>query len=198
MKTVPVLVLDLDDDLARIMVVDANRYRKKFYPSELAFAFKMRFEAEKHRGKKDGSGEETADHIGKDYGYSQRNVYNYMKLTQLMPELLRYVDEKKLVCSAALELTDLSTDMQRLLVSEYEEDGLFPNLLQAKRIKAKGTFDSTWLREVLLEQEKPQKKNFSLADLARFFPENYSDEEKIETIEELLEQWSREREQRAL
>lgn len=198
LKTVPVLLLDLDDDLARIMVVDANKYRKKFYPSELAFAFKMRTEAEDHRGRTSESGSTTAQTIGKDYGLSRRNVFNYIKLTELLPELLGFVDEKKIGMVASVCLADLSMDMQELLLSELKENGNYPNLEQARQIKEKGTFDRAWLQAVLLKQDSPKKEKFKLSDLDRFFPEDYTDEEKVEKIEELLDRWSHERTQRAL
>ncbi|MBQ3967763.1 MAG: ParB/RepB/Spo0J family partition protein [Lachnospiraceae bacterium] len=198
LKTIPVLLLDLDDDMARIMVVDANKYRKKFYPSELAFAFKMRLEAENHRGKLSGNGENTAQTVGKDYGLSRRNVYNYIKLTGLLPELLNLVDDKKIGCSAAIELADLNTDMQSILLEECRENDTYPDLLQARQIKEKETFDRNWLRATLLKQDTPKKEKFKLSDLDRFFPEEYTDEEKLEKIEELLDKWNRERTQMAL
>ncbi len=198
LKTVPVLLIDLDDDLAKIMVVDANKYRKKFDPSELAFAFKMRYEAEKHRGRVGISSNTTAEIIGKDYGQSQRNVYNYMKLTQLKSELLRYVDEKKFKCSAAMEIADLSEDMQDLILQEYNDNGRFPNLAEARQIKFQETFDKEWLHDLMCKEEPKKKVKHSLSEFDRYFPEDYSDEEKMEKIDELLNRWHQEQTQRAL
>ena len=198
LKTIPVLLFDLDDDMARIMVVDANKYRKEFYPSELAFALKMRTDAERHRGKATGSGEATALTVGRDYGFSKRKVYNYIKLTELLPELLAYVDEKKLGCSAALELAELDIEMQKLLLKELQENGTFPNLVQARQIKEKVTFDRTWLQGLLYRQEEVKKRKFSLSEFDQYFPPGYTDEEKMERINELLSAWHKERSQQAL
>ena len=198
LKKVPVIITDLDDDLAKIMVVDANKYRKQFDPSEMAFAFKMRYEAEKHRGKSMGDGERTAESIGKDYGHSQRSVYNYMKLTQLLPVLLRFVDEKKLGCSTATELAELSEDMQQLILDEYFETGRLPGRNEAKQLREKSIFDRQWLKDIFEKEERPEKEKLSMSMIDRYFPEDYTDSEKMEVLEELLEAWSKERTGRTL
>ena len=121
LKQVPAIVLDIDDDTATIMMVDANKKREKYIPSELAHAFKMRMDACKHQGKFiDGDDGSTAA-IGKDFGASERNVRNYLRLNNLSPELLDLVDSQKLQMGAAVELSFLSPDKQETVLEAYYE-----------------------------------------------------------------------------
>lgn len=189
------VVVEADDDTATIMMVDANKKREKFLPSELAYALKMRYDACKHQGVASG-GEESSDMIGKDFGMSARNVHYYIGLTRLIPELMDYADDKKLQIKAAIELSSLSADMQQIVLDACEMIGRFPNKAQAKALKEMGTFGLDWVLEQLQAPEKRAVANLVIPEdkIGHFFPEGYSAVEKEALIVELLTKWHQETE----
>lgn len=186
------IVVEADDDTATIMMVDANKKREKFLPSELAYALKMRYEACKHQGSTSGdkTGERSSDKVGKDFGMSERNVRYYIGLTNLLPELMDHVDSKRLQVKAAVELSSLPADMQKVVLDAYEQTSRFPNKAQAKTLKETGTFE---LNEVLDLIWAPKKEaaslNISENEIRGLFPEGYTAAEKKALIIELLTKW---------
>ena len=142
LETVPVIIRDLTDDEAVIAMVDANLQREEILPSEKAFAYKMKLEALAHQGKSEGvtcrrvvDKLKSADVIGKDTGESGRQIQRYIRLTELLPDLLEMVDKKKIKFNPAVELSYLTSDEQVLLLEVMKEDEVVPSLYQAQQIK---------------------------------------------------------------
>ena len=141
LETVPVIIRDLTDDEAVIAMVDANLQREEILPSEKAFAFKMKLEAMSHQGKMNSTSRQvvdklkSADIVGKDIGESGRQIQRYIRLTELLPDLLTMVDEKKIKFNPAVELSYLSPNEQFLLLEVMKEDDVVPSLSQAQQIK---------------------------------------------------------------
>ena len=142
LETVPVIIRDLTDDEAVIAMVDANLQREEILPSEKAFAYKMKLEALAHQGKSEGvtcrrvvDKLKSADVIGKDTGESGRQIQRYIRLTELLPDLLEMVDKKKIKFNPAVELSYLTSDEQGLLLEVMKEDEVVPSLYQAQQIK---------------------------------------------------------------
>lgn len=142
LETVPVIIRDLTDDEAVIAMVDSNLQREEILPSEKAFAFKMKLEALSHQGKSDPSTSrqvvdklKSADVIGKDIGESGRQIQRYIRLTELLPEILDMVDKKKIKFNPAVELSYLTPEEQGILLEVMKEDEAVPSLSQAQQIK---------------------------------------------------------------
>ena len=141
LETVPVIIRNLTDDEAVIAMVDANLQREEILPSEKAFAFKMKLEAMSHQGKMNSTSRQvvdklkSADIVGKDIGESGRQIQRYIRLTELLPDLLTMVDEKKIKFNPAVELSYLSPNEQFLLLEVMKEDEVVPSLSQAQQIK---------------------------------------------------------------
>lgn len=142
LETVPVIIRDLTDDEAVIAMVDSNLQREEILPSEKAFAFKMKLEALSHQGKSDPSTSrqvvdklKSADVIGKDIGESGRQIQRYIRLTELLPEILDMVDKKKIKFNPAVELSYLTLEEQGILLEVMKEDEAVPSLSQAQQIK---------------------------------------------------------------
>ena len=142
LETVPVIIRDLTDDEAVIAMVDSNLHRDEILPSEKAFAFKMKLEALSHQGKSDPSTSrqvvdklKSADVIGKDIGESGRQIQRYIRLTELLPEILDMVDKKKIKFNPAVELSYLTPEEQGILLEVMKEDEAVPSLSQAQQIK---------------------------------------------------------------
>lgn len=190
LETVPVIVEDMDDTTATLWMIAANKKRNKFLPSELAYVFKMEMEALRHRGKLSEDGT-SAYKIGEDFGVSERKVKDYIRLTFLSEELLQYVDDKKLQLGAAVELSFLTAEMQELIIEAYAEIGKFPKKQQAKRIREKGTFNLTWLLEIGIPIEEPEKKFTLSKKVLKYLPEEMSKDEQEDLILSLLAEWSR-------
>lgn len=194
----PVIVKDLSDDEATIIMVDANIQREEILPSEKAFAFKMKMEAMSHQGKKEG--EISADAIGEDNGVSGRQVRRYIRLTLLIPELLQLVDEKKLPLMIGVDISYLDIEFQKII---------YKNLMEGRKIgkneintlrqqEEQDEDDELTINDIegLLFPEKAKKKvsNVTLNKkvLAKYFTPEYETEQIEEIIISLLDQWTKE------
>ena len=199
METMPVIVRDLDDDAAIIIMVDSNLQRETLLPSERAFAYKMKRDALNHQGATSPQlGEKllTVEKIGLDAGDSKNQVLRYIRLTKLIPQLLDMVDEKKIAFNPAYELSFLKTEEQEQLLDAMTSEQATPSLSQAQRLK-KFSQDGRCTPEVMcaiLSEEKKsdmEKVTLGADTLRKYFPKNYTPARIEATIISLLEQWQR-------
>lgn len=206
--TMPVIIRDLDDDAATILMVDANLQREVLLPSERAFAFKMKLEALKRtagRPSKNNSRQvvgnyETADMIGNETGESGRQVQRYIRLTELIPELLSMVDEKKIAFNPAVELSYLTKDEQIDLLDAMDYAQATPSLAQAQRLKKfskEGNCSLEAMKAIMSEEKKSELDKVTLKSdvLKKYFPKSYTPQQMEEKIISLLEQWQKKRQQ---
>ncbi|MGN0277388.1 MAG: ParB/RepB/Spo0J family partition protein [Hominisplanchenecus sp.] len=206
--TMPVIVRELDDDAATIIMVDSNLQREELLPSERAFAYKMKLDAIKHQGMR---GDLTSRQLGEKLqtsiqvvaeaaGESQRQVQRYIRLTELIPPLLDLVDEKKIAFNPAYEISFLKPEEQEWLAETIDSEQSTPSLSQAQRMK-KFSQDGKLSEDVILDIMSEEKKSsldkvtFSSDTLRKYFPRSYTPKKMEETIIKLLEQWQRKREQ---
>ncbi len=199
METVPVIIRDLTDDEAVIAMVDSNLQREEILPSEKAFAYKMKLEAMSHQGKSNkGTSRqvvgklESADIIGKDLGESGRQVQRYIRLTELLPELLEMVDTKKIKFNPAVELSYLNYEEQQNLLEVMQEDEVVPNLYQAQQIKGLSQ-DNMCTKEAIhatLKVVTIQERNVVIKHeiIMQYFSSDVSDKEIESLIVRLLEE----------
>ena len=206
----PVIVRDLDDDAATIIMVDSNLQRETLLPSERAFAYKMKLEAIKHQGMRSDltSGQLgqkfrcSAELVANQAGDSYKQVQRFIRLTALIPDLLNLVDEKKVAFNPAVELSYLKTEEQVLLLDAMESEQTTPSLSQAQRLKKfsqEGKLSVDVMRAIMSEEKKPEmdKVIFTSARLRQYFPKSYTPQQMENTILRLLEQWQRKRQQEA-
>ena len=205
----PVIVRDLDDDAATIIMVDSNLQRETLLPSERAFAYKMKLEALKHQGLRSdltsvqvGQKLNARDVVAKESGNSAIQVQRFIRLTALIPDLLNLVDEKKVAFNPAVELSYLKTEEQVLLLDAMESEQTTPSLSQAQRLKKfsqEGKLSVDVMRAIMSEEKKPEmdKLIFTSAKLRQYFPKSYTPQQMENTILRLLEQWQRKRQQEA-
>ena len=206
--TMPVIVRDLDDDQATIIMVDSNLQRESLLPSERAFAYKMKLEAIKHLGERSDLssrqvGEKSLTSISRVAdlaGESQRQVQRYIRLTELIPELLDMVDEKKIAFNPAYELSFLKKEEQVDLLDAMDSEQATPSLSQAQRLKKysqEGHLTLDMMRVIMGEEKKSDldKITFTSDTLRKYFPRSYTPQRMQETIIKLLEQWQRKRQQ---
>lgn len=208
LKTIPVIVRNMDDDAAVIAMVDANLQRETILPSERAFAYKMKLEAMKHQGSRGDltsgqlgqklTGAVSRDILAEQAGDSSRNVQRFIRLTELIPELLDMVDQKQLSFNPAVELSYLSQPEQHDLLDAMDYAQSTPSLSQAQRLKKlsqEGTLDLGTMRTIMSEIKKPELGNVTLKDatLRKYFPRSYTPRQMQETIIKLLEQWQKRR-----
>ena len=205
LKTIPVIVRNMDDDAAVIAMVDANLQRETILPSERAFAYKMKLEAMKHQGQRTDLTSrqvvgklEAADSVGQLSGDSGRQVQRFIRLTELIPELLDMVDQKQLSFNPAVELSYLSQPEQHDLLDAMDYAQSTPSLSQTQRLKKlsqEGTLDLGTMRTIMSEIKKPELGNITLKDatLRKYFPRSYTPRQMQETIIKLLEQWQKRR-----
>ena len=205
----PVIVRDLDDDAATIIMVDSNLQRETLLPSERAFAYKMKLEALKHQGLRSdltsvqvGQKLNARDVVAKESGNSAIQVQRFIRLTALIPDLLNLVDEKKVAFNPAVELSYLKTEEQVLLLDAMESEQTTPSLSQAQRLKKfsqEGKLSVDVMRAIMSEEKKPEmdKVIFTSARLRQYFPKSYTPQQMENTILRLLEQWQRKRQQEA-
>ena len=194
-KTVPALIYALDRDEATIAMVDSNLHREKILPSEKAFAYKMKRDALSHQGKTSPQvGEKllTVEKVGLDNGDSKNQVLRYIRLTELIPEILRMVDDGRIALTPAVELSYLTKLEQRDLLETMESEDCTPSLSQAiqmKRLSQSGELDIDRIFDILREPKANQidKISFRTEDLRRFFPKSYSAARIHEHILKLLE-----------
>lgn len=189
LETIPVIVEDMDDTIATLWMIAANKKRNKFLPSELANTFKVGVEALKHRGKFSEGGD-SAYKIGEDFGVSERKVKDYIRLTYLHEDLLDAVDDKKMQLGAAVEISFLTLEMQTIILEAYYENGKLPKRKQAKRIREKGTFNMSWLLEIGMAEDVPEKKITLSSKAFDYLPPELNKDEQEDLILSLLQEWS--------
>lgn len=205
-ETMPVIVRDLDDDAATIIMVDSNLQRENLLPSERAFAYKMKLEAIKHQGARTDLTSvqveqklSARDQVAKEAGErSGIQVMRYVRLTELIPELLDMVDEKKIAFNPAYELSFLKTDEQQMLVETMDYEQATPSLSQAQRMKKfsqEGKLSEDVMLAIMSEEKKADLDKVTLSSdtLRKYFPKSCTPAKMQETIIKLLEQWQKKR-----
>ncbi len=204
-ETMPVIVRDLDDDAATIIMVDSNLQREELLPSERAFAYKMKLEALKHQGARTDLTSrqvvgklEMADIVGKNMGESGRQVQRFIRLTELIPTLLDMVDERKIALNPAVELSYLKKEEQTLLLEAMDSEQATPSLSQAQRLKKfsqQKMLSLDVMRAVMSEEKKTDLERVTLKNetLRRYFPKSYTPKQMEDTIIKLLEGWYKKR-----
>ena len=206
---VPVIVRDMTDDEAVVLMVDSNLQRENILPSERAFAYKMKLEAMKRQGERtdlrgDGTSSQlgmklqTLDIIGQDTGESRNQVHRYIRLTNLIPELLDMLDQKMISFNPAVELSYLTTEEQKNLLEAMDYTQAAPSLSQAQRLKKlsqEGGCALDDMCEILGEVKKGdlERVAFKSEQLRKYFPKSYSAKQMQDTIIKLLEQWQKKR-----
>lgn len=199
---VPVLVRQMDDDAATVLMVDSNLQRENILPSERAFAFKMKLEALNHQGKRSDltsvqlAPKLSTEIIGESAGMSKDNVKRYIRLTNLIPELLALVDQKQISFNPAVELSYLAPGEQEIFLAAMEEVQAAPSLSQAQRLKKlaqEGNFTMEAAREIMSEVKKGdlERVTFRNEQLRKYFPRSYTTQQMQNTILKLLDQWQK-------
>ena len=205
-ETVPALIYSMDRDAAIIALVDSNLHREHLLPSEKAFAYKMKMEAESRQGQRNDLTSDqvgpklTASTISED---SASQVKRYIRLTYLIPEILQMVDEKKIALTPAVELSYLTESQQRDLLETMESEDCTPSLSQSQQLKKlsqSGVLDMDRILELLQQPKANQeeKLRFDLKDIRHYFPKNYTTERIQKTILQLLEKFERNWKRRSL
>ena len=207
-ETMPVIVRDLDDDAATIIMVDSNLQRESLLPSERAFAYKMKLEAMKHQGERmdltcsqvgnKSAGKKSSELLAEQVGQSKNQIFRYIHLTELIPELLDMVDERKIALNPAYELSFLKKEEQRDLLDAMDSEQATPSLSQAQRLKKysqEGHLTLDMMRVIMGEEKKSDLDKVTLsADILRkYFPKSYTPQRMQETIIKLLEGWQKKR-----
>ena len=201
LQTMPVIIRDLDDDAAVLVMVDSNIQREELLPSERAFAYKMKLEALKHQGARSDLTSrqvvgklEMADVVGQNAGESGRQVQRYIRLTELISELLDMVDERKLAFNPAVEVSYLKRDEQRMLLEAMDAEQTTPSLSQAQRLKKfsqEGRLTEEAMSAIMSEEKKSDMDKVTLRSdtLRRYFPKSYTPKQMEQTIIKLLDVW---------
>lgn len=208
LKTLPVIVRDMDDDTAIIFMVDSNLQREHILPSERAFAYRMKLEAIKHQGARtDLERESTStqvaqklsvERVGEDAGVSKDTVRRYIRLTELIPEIRDMVDEKKIAFNPAVELSYLKPDEQREFLEAMDYAQAAPSLSQAQRLKKmsqEGKCRLDRMCEVMSEEKKDDLTTITISHdvLRKYFPRSYTPQQMQDVIVKLLDQWMKKR-----
>ena len=203
LDTLPVIVRNMDDDAAVLLMVDSNLQREHILPSERAFAYKMKLKALKNQGARSdltsaqlGRKLETADIVGQESGDSRNQVRRFIRLTNLVPELLDMVDEKKIAFNPAVELSYLDTNQQRDFLEAMNDTQNAPSLSQAQRLKKlaqEGHFSYDVAFAVMGEEKKGELDKVVIKNdtLRKYFPRSYTPKQMEDTIIKLLDQWQR-------
>ena len=208
LETVPVIVKEMDDDAAIIFRVDSNLQRENILPSERAFSYKMKLEAMKHQGERaDLQPETTSRQLGEklqtsvavmseEMGESQRQIQRFIRLTNLIPEILDMVDEKKIAFNPAVELSYLKTSEQKEFLEAMDYAQASPSLSQAQRLKKlsqEGGCTLDAMCEVMNEIKKDELDHVTIKNevLRKYFPKSYTPKQMQDTIIRLLEKWQR-------
>lgn len=204
-ETMPVIVRDMDDDAATILMVDSNLQRETLLPSERAFAYKMKLEAIKHQGQRTdltssqfGMKLQAMDVVGQEAGDSRNQVHRYIRLTELIPELLDMVDEKKIAFNPAVELSYLKKEEQQGFLEAMDYAQTTPSLSQAQRLKKfsqEGKCSLDAMCAILSEEKKNEQDRVTIKNdvLRKYFPQSYTPKQMEDTIIKLLEQWQKKR-----
>jgi len=208
LAALPALVRNLDDDTATILMVDSNIQRENILPSERAKAYKMKLEALKHQGSRTDltceqdahklDGKKSRDIIAEQAGTSKDSVRRFIRLTELIPEILDMVDEKKISMTPAVELSYLKPEEQRNFLEAMDYAQAAPSLSQAQRMKKKSQESGCTLDDMCSIMDEVKKDDlgqiaFKTSDLQKFFPKSYTPRQMSDTILRLLEQWQRRR-----
>ena len=199
---VPVIVRDMTDDEATVLMVDSNLQRESILPSERAFAYKMKLEAMKHQGQRsdltlDQVGPKLSNQeIGRASNDSMTQVKRYIRLTNLIPDLLEMVDQKQISLNPAVELSYLKPEEQEIFMEAMDLAQTAPSLSQAQRMKKlsqEGGFTLDAVREIMTEIKKGdlERVTFRNETLRKYFPKSYSTQQMQDTIIKLLEQWQK-------
>ena len=206
LDTLPVIVRNMDDDAAVLLMVDSNLQRENILPSERAFAYKMKLEALKNQGARSDltcgqighklNGAKARDIVADESGDNARNVQRFIRLTNLVPELLDMVDEKKIAFNPAVELSYLNTNQQRDFLEAMNDTQNAPSLSQAQRLKKlaqEGHFSYDVAFAVMGEEKKDELDKVVIKNdtLRKYFPRSYTPKQMEDTIIKLLEQWQR-------
>ena len=207
-ETMPVIVRELDDDAATILMVDSNLQRETILPSERAFAYKMKLEAMKRRAGRPakenvsqvGTQKRSDQILAEEAGQSRNQVQRYIRLTELIPPLLDLVDQRKIAFNPAYELSFLKPQEQLELLDAMDSEQATPSLSQAQRLKKfsqEGHLSLDVMRAIMSEEKKSDldRVTFSSEALRKYFPKSYTPQRMQEKILQLLEQWYKRRQQ---
>ncbi len=205
LETLPVIVRQMDDDAAIILMVDSNLQREHILPSERAFAYKMKLDAMKNQGTRSDltstqvvSKLRSNEKLGAENNQSRETVRRFIRLTNLIPELLDMVDNKTVSFNPAVELSYLSPEQQQEVIRAMDDTQNFPSVSQAKRIKKlaqDGTFTTETVVAIMGEEKKSELDTGTIKNdtLRKYFPRNYTPKQMEDTIIKLLEQWQKKR-----
>ena len=206
LETVPVIVKEMDDDAAIIFMVDSNLQRENILPSERAFSYKMKLEAMKHQAgrpsKENDSqlgnnfGKLSSEEMAEELGTSKNQIFRYIRLTNLIPEILDMVDEKKIAFNPAVELSYLKPSEQKEFLEAMDYAQASPSLSQAQRLKKlsqEGGCTLDAMCEVMNEIKKDELDHVTIKNevLRKYFPKSYTPKQMQDTIIRLLEKWQR-------
>ena len=209
LETLPVIVRNMDDNAAVVLMVDSNLQREHILPSERAFAYKMKLEALKNQGARSdltssqvGMKLQALDIVGQEAGDSRNQVHRFIRLTHLIPELLELVDQKKISFNPAVELSYLTEPEQRDFLEAMQDTQNAPSLSQAQRIKklsqeSQCSYEAIF--DIMGEEKKAEMDRVTLKNevLRKYFPRSYTPKQMEDTILRLLEQWQKKRQRRA-
>ena len=205
LETLPVIVRQMDDDAAIILMVDSNLQREHILPSERAFAYKMKLDAMKNQGTRSDltstqvvSKLRSNEKLGAENNQSRETVRRFIRLTNLIPELLDMVDNKTVSFNPAVELSYLSPEQRQEVIRAMDDTQNFPSVSQAKRIKKlaqDGTFTTETVVAIMGEEKKSELDTVTIKNdtLRKYFPRNYTPKQMEDTIIKLLEQWQKKR-----
>ena len=211
LDTLPVIVRNMDDDAAVLLMVDSNLQRENILPSERAFAYKMKLEAIKNQGARSDltcgqighklNGAKARDIVADESGDNARNVQRFIRLTNLIPELLDMVDEKKIAFNPAVELSYLDESQQRDFLEAMEDTQNAPSLSQAQQLKKmaqQGEFSYEKAFDVMGQEKKSEKDTVTIKNetLRKYFPRSYTPKQMEEKIIQLLDAWQRKQQRR--
>lgn len=203
-EKVPVIVRNLDDDMATIFLVDSNLQRENILPSEKAYAYQLKMEALKHQGRATSCqfgtklvGMRSDERLSEKSGDSARQIQRYIRLTELIDPLLDMVDNKKLPLNSAVELSYLGSKAQSDVVKAIEREEVAPSIEQSAKIRrfAESGILSAKAIDRIMREQKPEKRKVTLKEdmLNQYFPEDFTVKQIEETLVKLLENWSRKR-----
>ena len=208
LETLPVIVRNMDDDAAVLLMVDSNLQRENILPSERAFAYKMKLEALKNQGARSdltssqiGTKLRADEKVAQDLGESRNQVQRFIRLTNLIPELLDMVDEKKIAFNPAVELSYLDESQQRDFLEAMEDTQNAPSLSQAQQLKKmaqQGEFSYEKAFDVMGQEKKSEKDTVTIKNetLRKYFPRSYTPKQMEEKIIQLLDAWQKKQQRR--
>ena len=204
-ETMPCIVRELDDDAAIVAMVDSNLQRESILPSEKAFAYKLKLEAMDRQGQRTDLTSrpmvrklESADMLGENTGDSGRQIYRYIRLTELIPSILQMIDDNQIAFRPAVELSYLAKNEQQDLYNTIQSEDCTPSLAQAQKLKKlsqDGRLNVDVIYSILTEEKPNQKEKLNIhrERIDRFFPISFTEKQKEDLIVQLLESWYKER-----